>query len=79
MVCYSLLFHLSFMKPFKEEINYPTENSFILRFNDFAHFTVPWHFHNEFEMAYIVQSTGKRFVGDVIENFEPGDFAFSSQ
>jgi len=64
------------MKPFKEEINYPTENSFILRYNDFAHFSVPWHFHNEFEMAYIVQSTGKRFVGDVIENFRPGDFAF---
>jgi AraC-like DNA-binding protein len=64
------------MKPFKEEINYPTENSFILRYNDFSHFSVPWHFHNEFEMAYIVQSTGKRFVGDAIENFGPGDFAF---
>jgi AraC-like DNA-binding protein len=64
------------MKPYKEEINYPSENSFILRYNNFAHFSVPWHFHNEFEMAYIVRSTGKRFVGDAIENFGPGDFAF---
>jgi AraC-like DNA-binding protein len=64
------------MKPFKEEINYPTENSFVLRYTNFDHFTVPWHFHNEFEMAFIVNSTGKRFVGDTIENFGPGDFAF---
>lgn len=64
------------MKLFNEKINYPTENSFILRFNNDPHFTVPWHFHHEFEMAYIVDSTGKRFVGDTIENFEPGDFAF---
>lgn len=64
------------MKPFKEVINYPAENSFVLRYNDFAHFSVPWHFHNEFEMIYIVQSTGKRFVGDVVESFKPGDFVF---
>jgi AraC-like DNA-binding protein len=64
------------MKPFKEVINYPTENSFVLRYNDFAHFIVPWHFHSEFELVYIVQSTGKRFVGDVMENYGPGDFVF---
>jgi len=64
------------MIPFQEKINYPSENSFVLRYNDFSHFTVPWHFHNEFEMAFIVESTGKRFVGDSIENFGPGDFAF---
>ena len=64
------------MKPFKEVINYPAENSFVLRYNDFAHFSVPWHFHNEFEMIYIVQGTGKKFVGDVVEPFEPGDFVF---
>ena len=64
------------MKPFKEVINYPVENSFILRYNNFAHFSVPWHFHNEYEMVYIVRSTGKFFVGDVVQNFVPGDFAF---
>jgi AraC-like DNA-binding protein len=64
------------MKPFKEVINYPVENSFVLRYNDFAHFSVPWHFHNEFEMIYVVRGTGKRFVGDVVENFAPGDLVF---
>jgi AraC-like DNA-binding protein len=64
------------MKPFKEVIHYPADNSFVLRYNDFAHFSVPYHFHNEYEMVYIVRSIGKRFVGDVVENFEPGDLAF---
>ncbi len=64
------------MKPFKEVINYPAENSFVLRYNNIAHFSVPWHFHHEYEMVYIVRSKGKRFVGDVVENFEPGDLAF---
>ncbi len=64
------------MKPFKEVINYPAENSFVLRYNNIAHFSVPWHFHNEYEMIYIVRSTGKRFVGDVVESFGPGDLTF---
>lgn len=64
------------MKPFKEVINYTAENSFIIRYDDFEHFSVPCHFHHEYEIVYIIQSTGKRFVGDVIESFEPEDLVF---
>lgn len=64
------------MKPFKEVINYIAGNSFVIKYNDFEHFSVPYHYHSEFELAYILCSTGKKFVGDVIENFGPGDLVF---
>lgn len=63
------------MKLFKEVINYPAENSFLIKYDDFPHFTVPWHFHNEFEIVYIIKSYGKKFVGDLVEEFAPGDLS----
>ena len=38
-----------------------------------AYFDAPWHFHPEYELTYIVRSHGKRFVGDHVEPFAPGD------
>jgi len=32
-----------------------------------------WHYHTEFELIYISQSTGIRFVGDDVSHFSPGD------
>lgn len=64
------------MKPFKEVINYLAGNSFVIKYNDFEHFSVPYHYHNEFELAYIVTSTGKKFIGDIFEDFGPGDLVF---
>jgi AraC-like DNA-binding protein len=41
-------------------------------------FTSPRHYHNEFEIAYIENSSGKLYVGNTIVNFNPGDlFLFS--
>lgn len=64
------------MKPFKEVINYSADNSFIIRYNEFEHFSFPYHFHNEYEIIYVIESTGKRVVGDVEENFGPEDLVF---
>jgi AraC-like DNA-binding protein len=36
-------------------------------------FTAPLHFHPEVELTLILESSGKRFVGDNVENFEAGD------
>lgn len=32
-----------------------------------------WHYHPEFELLYISQSNGIRFVGDSVSQFHPGD------
>lgn len=64
------------MKPFKEVINYHAGNSFVIKYNDFEHFSVPYHYHGEYELAYIITSTGKKFIGDVIDDFEPEDMVF---
>jgi AraC-like DNA-binding protein len=33
----------------------------------------PYHVHPEFEINYIVSSTGRRLVGDHLDSFKPGD------
>ena len=47
--------------------------SFAVRDFKLAAFSSPWHFHPECELTYVVSSRGKRFVGDSIERFGPGD------
>ena len=64
------------MKIYKEVINFPADNSFLIKYDDFPHFTFPWHFHNEYEIVYIIKSFGKKFVGDAVEPFGPNDLSF---
>ena len=47
------------MKIFKEIITIPADNSFLIKYDDFPHFTFPWHFHNEYEIVYVIKSFGK--------------------
>ncbi|KFC57913.1 transcriptional regulator [Flavobacterium gilvum] len=44
-----------------------------VRFYDYKHFTYPLHFHTEYEIIYIKESTGTRFVGNNISKYEAGD------
>ena len=49
------------------------------RFFDYQHFTYPWHFHPEYEIIYVRQSTGTRYVADSIEQFADGDLILLGQ
>lgn len=64
------------MKPFHAVIDYPVDNSFIIKYDNFPHFNVPLHFHSEYEIVYIIKSFGKKYVGDIVETFGPGDLSF---
>jgi len=41
--------------------------------NLYPNFLRIWHYHPEFELVVILQSTGTRFIGDSIEKFEEGE------
>lgn len=51
----------------------PDQSPLKVKWNDFPHFTFPWHAHGEMEMVFVLQSSGTRFVGDSMEAFTEGD------
>jgi len=61
------------MKAILEQIS-PSESP-VLRIMKHSHnyFDIPWHYHPEYEITLILEGYGKRFVGDSIEAFSPGD------
>jgi len=61
------------MKPVLEYLPRETGQSFVTKFFDYPYFPTPWHFHPEYELVLVVESTGKRYIGNQISNFEPGN------
>jgi len=61
------------MQPFIETIQPPTNASFVLRRWIRPSFPFDWHIHPEIELTLILRGHGRRFVGDSIETFQPGD------
>ncbi|MEO5999428.1 MAG: AraC family transcriptional regulator [Chitinophagaceae bacterium] len=57
------------------ELNLPKEpdKSFVVFKEIGKFFPCPWHYHPEYELATIVNSTGRRMVGDNIGVFEEGE------
>ena len=64
------------MKPVLEYLPREAKESFVVKFFDYAYYPTPWHYHPEFELVLVTESTGKRFIGDQIKDFAPGDLAF---
>lgn len=56
-----------------EQVSFAPLSLLKVKWNDIQSFTYPWHFHSEYEIVYIVKSSGTRFVGDSVEKFKEGD------
>lgn len=61
------------MKASLEHLGEPTGSSIQLKEVIQARFDAPYHFHPEFELTLIIAGTGKRFIGNQITDFGPGD------
>lgn len=64
------------MSAFLEQIRLrPDESFFIGVFQDNLE-DCTWHYHNNYEISFITEGSGKRIVADSIEEFHPGDLVF---
>jgi AraC-like DNA-binding protein/quercetin dioxygenase-like cupin family protein len=59
-----------------ESVDTNPDISFRVRRFLLERFTVPYHFHPEYELTLIVKGTGKRYVGNSMEDFKEGDLVF---
>lgn len=63
------------MKLMHEQIDFPGRSAVKVKVREMPFFTYPWHFHSEYEILYVIEGFGTRFVADHIEQFQSGDMA----
>lgn len=63
------------MKPFFQKLESLPSQSVIFFDEEKPHFTVPWHFHPEIEILFVVKSSGTSYVGDGIRRFSDGEIS----
>lgn len=63
------------MKPTLEYLPKSLNESFVAKYFDYSYYPTPWHFHPEYELVLVTESKGKRFIGDSINRFAPGNLA----
>jgi AraC-like DNA-binding protein len=61
------------MKALFEKVSVAEERTLLVKYLSMPYFSAPLHFHPEFELTFILQGYGQRFVGDNIENFSADD------
>ncbi|MDO9254027.1 MAG: AraC family transcriptional regulator [Bacteroidales bacterium] len=63
------------MKPFYQKLAASPSESVIFMDEEKPHFSVPWHFHPEIEILYVVKSSGTSYIGDSIHRFTEGEIS----
>lgn len=61
------------MQPRFIEVPKPEQTSFLFRDMVVPYFYNPYHFHPEYELTYIIEGRGTRYIGDHIDHFSQGD------
>lgn len=61
------------MKPLYQDLPFTPASYVNVYKEELPHFIVPWHYHPEIEIMYILEGTGTRFVGDHVEKYSEGD------
>lgn len=56
-----------------ETLNLDTGSPIKIKWCDYDSFKYPLHFHDEYEIIFILKSTGTRFIGNSIEPYSDGD------
>ncbi len=65
------------MQPLLIKVKAPQKSSFsVSRFVYKEKFPGIWHFHDQYELTLILESSGSRLVGDNIDRFYDGDLVF---
>ncbi|MGC4037530.1 MAG: AraC family transcriptional regulator [Chitinophagaceae bacterium] len=64
------------MKPALEHLPREKGESFVVKYFDYKYYPTPWHYHPEYEIVLVTESTGRRLIGDHVCNFQPGNLAF---
>ncbi len=64
------------MKPVLSKVQGQVEGQVSVIERSEPYFTNVFHFHEECELVYVVESKGKRIIGDHIAPFESGDLVF---
>jgi len=64
------------MKIVKTKVASYTNTSLSVFSREESFFQSPFHSHPEFELVYILESHGKRIIGNAVESFESGDMVF---
>jgi len=64
------------MKPDLEVVDVLQHESFKVWGHGYPFRTVRWHFHPEFEIQLITETSGQYFVGDYVGRFAPGNLVF---
>lgn len=63
------------MKPIYQKLVASPTQSIIFFNEEKPHFTIPWHFHPEIEILYVVKSSGISYIGDGIDGFTEGEIS----